>query len=165
MNLKRYKSLYEQEYIIYCDLDGVLSDFNKAFIDNIGMHPKKFEDKYGINEFWKEISKIDHFWLNMQPMKNAGILWKYIKKYNPILLTTPADGVEQCKPDKLKWVKKYLGYNKVIFEKNKEKYASPSAILIDDREDNIQDFNNANGIGILFKSANQVIDELKDLGL
>lgn len=160
-----YKRLFEQEYKIYCDLDGVLSDFDNDFYDKTGIRPTRYEDKYGKDEFWKKVQSFDHFWLNMSLMKNALVLWKYIKKYNPIILSTPADGVKECKPDKLVWVRKYLGYNKVIFEKNKEKYATENSILIDDREDNIADWKSKGGIGILYKSAMQVINELKELGL
>jgi hypothetical protein len=37
--------------------------------------------------------------------------------------------------------------------------------LIDDREDNIEQWKSKGGIGILFKSTDQVIDELKQYGL
>jgi hypothetical protein len=49
--------------------------------------------------------------------------------------------------------------------KFKQKYAGENKILIDDRADNISDWKNAGGIGILHKTANQTINELKQLGL
>ena len=47
----------------------------------------------------------------------------------------------------------------------KAKYAAPNAILIDDRSDNIEAWKSAGGIGILYKSTDQVINELSKLGL
>ena len=47
----------------------------------------------------------------------------------------------------------------------KARYASPTSILIDDRDDNIQAWKSAGGIGIKFISADQVINELEKLGL
>ena len=40
-----------------------------------------------------------------------------------------------------------------------------SNILVDDRDDTIQRWNAAGGTGILYTSANQVINDLKKLGL
>lgn len=165
MKLTKWRSLYEQKYTIYCDLDGVLSDFNFPFEKYVKMPSRIFKDKHGEDAMWGKINEIDHFWLKMPLMKNANILWNYIKKYKPILLTTPAESVKQCKQDKLDWVKEKLGNYKVIFEKNKEKYATENSILIDDREDNIADWKSRGGIGILFKNAMQVISKLKELGL
>ena len=48
---------------------------------------------------------------------------------------------------------------------NKKKYAAPNHILIDDRADNIQQWKDAGGIGILYTSADQVNKELDKLGL
>jgi len=48
---------------------------------------------------------------------------------------------------------------------NKKNYADKSNILIDDRADNIQQWKDAGGIGILYQSAEQVMKELDKLGL
>ena len=48
---------------------------------------------------------------------------------------------------------------------NKQDYAGKNKILIDDREDTIGEWNAAGGIGILFKSTSQTINDLKSLEL
>ena len=48
---------------------------------------------------------------------------------------------------------------------NKQDYAGKNKILIDDRADTISEWNAAGGIGILFTSTSQTINELKQLGL
>jgi hypothetical protein len=47
----------------------------------------------------------------------------------------------------------------------KAKFAGPNKILIDDRTENINAWKAAGGIGILFKSTEQVKNELSKLGL
>ena len=49
--------------------------------------------------------------------------------------------------------------------KNKAKFSHPNYILIDDRQDTIDSWNAKGGIGIHYKSASQVIQDLKELGL
>ena len=46
----------------------------------------------------------------------------------------------------------------------KQTYASPASILIDDYEKNTKEFTARGGTGITFKNANQTIAELKKLG-
>jgi len=47
----------------------------------------------------------------------------------------------------------------------KARFAGPNKILIDDRTENINAWKSAGGIGILFKSTEQVKNELSKLGL
>ena len=66
------------------------------------------------------------------------------------------------------WVKENLTPNTdviLVNKKDKQLYAGENKILIDDRTDNISDWKNAGGIGILHKTATQTINELKKLGL
>ena len=57
----------------------------------------------------------------------------------------------QIEQGKTKWIEKHLTPNptKIIYEPNKEKYAHPSAIIIDDRSKVIDPWIAAGGIGIL----------------
>ena len=93
-------------------------------------------------------------------------LWGYIKKYKPILLSSPSRS-ESSRLGKRLWVKNNLSGTKLVLARSadKQNYAGPNNILIDDREDNIQQWKSKNGIGILFKSTDQVITELQKLGL
>ena len=43
--------------------------------------------------------------------------------------------------------------------------SGPNKILIDDREDTIMNWKHKNGIGILYTSTEQAINELKQLGI
>lgn len=167
--------LFESEkdqFKIYLDMDGVLTNFEKAFRDfgkeqTKGLLPKEYEDKYGTDAFWKLIySGGLEFWSEMFWIEDSKKLWNYVKKFKPTILTTPANS-NFSKKGKEIWIKRELGKDvPFIFAKDKWKYADMNSILIDDYEKKIREWVNiGDGIGILFKSADRVIEELKKLGL
>ena len=169
--------LEEQEtsYKVYLDMDGVIANFNKRFKDISGMSPKEFESKYGTKEFWNlidEDNKIS-FWVGIEEMPGAKALVDYVKKYNFELLTSPS-AKKQSYLGKLLWVRNHSslfgGKPRVNFRRAKEKHLvkdklTEKDILIDDREDTIERWNTAGGTGIHYKSASQVLNDLKKLGL
>lgn len=169
-----YRQLKEEEqaiqvsqYKIYCDMDGVLCDFDRRFDQFGGMSPKEYESKYGTKKFWDLINKVgEQYWSKMSWMPEGKKLWNYIAKYNPILLSAPSLDYSSRYGKKL-WVKENLPGTKLILAKreNKQDYANKNSILIDDRTDNVNEWVAAGGIGILYTSTNQTINELKRLGL
>ena len=60
-----YKQLKEEEesnkspYKIFCDMDGVLTDFDARFRYFGNMDPRAYESKYGKEKFWDLIDSID----------------------------------------------------------------------------------------------------------
>jgi len=169
-----YKQLKEEEqatqvsqYKIYCDMDGVLCDFDRRFEQFGDMSPKEYESKYGIKKFWETINGVgEQFWSKMPWMPEGKQLWTYISKYKPYLLSAPSLDYSSRYGKKL-WVQENVPGTKLILAKreNKRDYANRKSILIDDRTDNINDWNIAGGIGILFTSTTQTINELKEIGL
>ena len=169
-----YKQLREEEqaaqvaqYKIYCDMDGVLCDFNRRFEQFGGMSPNEYETRFGTKKFWELITKVgEQFWSKMPWTSGGKQLWSYISKYNPSLLSAPSQDYSSRYGKKL-WVKENLPGTKLILAKreNKQDYANNKSILIDDRIDNISEWKSAGGIGILFESTSQTINELKQLGL
>jgi hypothetical protein len=157
-----------QNYIIYCDMDGVIADFDKRFTDLSGMSPNQYEEKYGIEQFWNFIdNEIGvRFWVGIPWMQDGKQLWEYIKKYKPTLLSAPSRNNESRLGKRL-WVKKHIPGVKLVLASraNKQDYAKPNAILIDDRPDTIIEWENKGGIGILHKSAEETIQKLKSLDL
>lgn len=158
---------------VYVDLDGVIVNFAEHAkeltgidIDNAGK-----EDR---NRFWK---KIEHhvkqgnpFFAGMRPMDDAFHLWNYVKRFNPTILSATGH-IFGAGKEKRAWVREHLGSDvakSAIFVRNsrdKAKYASPTAILIDDRLKSINPWVEAGGIGILHKTAELTIKELKGYGL
>ena len=155
-------------YTIFCDMDGVLVDFEKGYKELIKGNtlPKKSDGKV---DFWGPINAAGaSFWANLDWMPDGPELWRYIKKYRPYILTAPSMD-PSSRVGKEAWCKMHINnqYKNLYFKpaKYKSDFAGQDRILIDDREDNIEQWKSKGGIGILFKSTDQVIDELKQYGL
>jgi hypothetical protein len=156
----------ETEYTIYCDMDSVLVDFDLGYQELTGMTTQQ-ADANGVEAFWAPLTKAGaKFWITLQWMPDGKQLWDYIKKYNPILLSAPSRE-ESSKLGKRVWVKRELPGVKLIlkYASQKQEYASPTSILIDDRQKNIDQWEAAGGIGILHTSTPDTIKQLQQLGL
>lgn len=103
----------------------------------------------------------------MKWIKNSQKMWDYIKNnFKNIKILSVCSRKKESKIGKKIWVKKELGNIKGIYVNNpdiKKKYANKKSILIDDRKDNIKQWKESGGIGILFQTPEQVISELKRL--
>jgi len=165
---KVINELNEQSPQIYCDMDGVLVDFDKQFEKaSGGIPPREYEDKNGKEAFWNVINeKGVGFWVGMPWMVNGKQLWDHIKPYNPKLLSAPSRSNESRLGKRL-WVKNNIPGTELIlaYAENKKNYADGNNILIDDRPSNIDQWKAAGGIGILFISTEQTIKELSKYGL
>jgi len=152
------------DYKIYCDMDGVLVDFDKGYKELTGKEASWGTDP---EEFWTPIAKAGAaFWIKLKWMPDGKQLWDYIKGYNPDLLSAPSRE-ESSKIGKRVWVKRNLPGVKLILRsaERKQEFATPNSILIDDRKDNIERWKEAGGIGIYHTSAADTIQQLKKLGL
>ena len=149
-------------------MDGVLTDFDKAFMEvSGGIFPSEYEKNFGKDGFWKLIdAEGADFWEKMPWMSDGKTYWDYIKEYNPILLSSPSRS-STSRLGKRLWVKNNLPGTKLILAqaKDKQNYAQKDRILIDDRPSNIDQWRASGGIGILHISASDTIRQLKDLGL
>lgn len=156
----------KKNYKIYCDMDGVLVDFEDGYEKLTGKNIRGQHVK-GDGDFWDPITKAGvKFWVTLKWMSDGKQLWDYIKKFNPDLLSAPSRE-ESSKIGKRLWVKRNMPGTKLILRsaERKQDFAKPDAILIDDRTDNIERWRNAGGIGILHITAEDTIKELQKLGL
>jgi len=153
-------------YTVYLDMDGVIADFDKRFTELAGMGPREYESSFGREKFWDFIdNKIGvKFWTGIEWMPEGKKLYNFVKQFDHKLLSSPSRN-DTSKIGKRMWVEKNTPGTQLILAAavNKQNYADKSNILIDDRESNIQQWKDAGGIGILFKSTDQVIDELKKI--
>ena len=157
----------QQQYKVYCDMDGVLVDFERGYNELTGKQTPGVDSTYDKDDFWGAITKAGvKFWADLNWMSDGQQLWDYIKQYNPKLLTAPSRE-ESSRIGKLVWVDKNLPNTPIIFKQAKDKkdLAEPNAILIDDRKDNIQQWIDAGGIGIRHTSTESTIKQLQKLGL
>jgi hypothetical protein len=168
--------LEEIEYKIFCDLDGVLSDFSKGVKELLKLEHS--EDKYESTpqyrkKMWNALADYQKaggkFWYELKLMPDGMELWDYIKKYpNTEILSATGNSKFGGASQKKKWVKKNLGNPKVnLVQKaeQKAKFAAPNHILIDDKEKAINPWIESGGIGILHTNTKNTIRQLKKLGL
>jgi FMN phosphatase YigB (HAD superfamily) len=173
------------KYQIYCDMDGVLTDFEKRFVTLLQQEgpkyyskatiaqvtrPKHFDKLEGTKEFWKFIDQYIglEFWSEMEWMPNGRELWNFIQPYGPKLLTSPSrDNTSRL--GKRLWVKENLiPAPEVLFRFGdaKSDFANENAILIDDKPSNLAAFAAKGGIALEVKDGEiqSVINKLKELG-
>lgn len=159
--------IQESQYKIYCDLDGVLVDFEKGYQELTGKTPPSYNTDYNEEEFWAPITKAGaRFWINLDWMPDGQELWNAIKPYKPEIITAPSQD-QSSRKGKYVWVRQHLDKAPLHFKpaKFKQDLAEPNAILIDDRLDTCERWRNAGGIAINHKNAQATIQILKDLGL
>ena len=153
---------------IYCDMDGVVADFI-SYTTNILGH--KFTD-----DDWDELP--DDMFLQLSKMQDADVLWKYIKQFDPFMLTAvPRESrgpiSKRAGKDKTRWMKKNFRLSedrmRIVLRKNKKNFAMDGRdkrpnVLIDDHMGNIKEWESAGGIGVHHINANLTITQLKKIG-
>ena len=174
-----YKLIKENDisaYTIYLDMDGVITDFDQRFLDLSGMTPDKYKDKYGMNQFWDFIDEENkiRFWAGIPVMSGAKKLIDYVSQYDYEILTAPSIK-KQSRLGKMIWLRKihpdlFPNTPKVNFKPAKEKHQvkttlTKTDILIDDKASTVDTWNSSGGTGILYTSADNAIQQLKNLGL
>jgi hypothetical protein len=159
----------EQKYSIFCDMDGVLTDFDARFkgINPEKLSPSQYTNKYGVDKFWATIDAEGvGFWVGMNWMSDGKELWDYIKDKQPSLLSAPSRQPSSRLGKRL-WIKNNIPGTKLILAsaEKKQNYSKPNKILIDDRPDNVSQWKSKGGIGILHTNSQDTIKQLQNLGL
>lgn len=145
-------------------MDGVLTDWEKQFETYSGGVPvSTYESSHGKKNRFNFVRKNSpDFYATMPWMTDGKLLYDFVKDLPSEILSHATDPA--CEDGKLTWLKNNdvtIKPNLVRNRVDKAKYANPSAILIDDKPENIQEFTNAGGIGILHKDAVDTINKLK----
>lgn len=153
---------------VFCDMDGVLADFvggaSKAhnrpspyFEGSSCLGKFEMEECWGIGaeEFWAPTNSKE-FWLGLEktPEFEAILLrsaW-YFGGENLAILTAPSL-FPGCMGAKREWIQKHSPFlgKKVIFASAEAKkfFAHPQALLIDDRDQNVEEWREAGGAAVL----------------
>jgi hypothetical protein len=165
-------NLLEQDLsrIIYVDLDGVLVDFDGGF-KSISGGVDKFDyiKQNGVDKLWKLInSHGQEWWETLNWMPDGTKLWSAISNKNVKILTSGStrNTGTMAINGKKKWVAAHLGQIETIVVNNsheKQNYARPGDILIDDLYSNISEWIAKKGIGILHRNAEESINKLNDV--
>lgn len=170
------------DLVIFLDSDGVLADLDrglKTFLNTELPTHICPENKIVVDNTWYEIAaKIPHFWLDLPLMPDAKTLYKKVLEVHdqPYILTATPKCYEfshshtECAFFKKAWYERHFGphqANRFIATKSdmKHRYISKThkSILIDDSKSNIEQWNQAGGIGILYDSIDNVLEQLENL--
>jgi hypothetical protein len=131
----------ETNQLLFCDLDGVLADFNEAaaqlFPDqnNSQLSLKERLNEIPRDEFWSTIRKHPNFFGTLNWMPKGQNLWNAIKHLNPIILTGCPYG-SWAPEQKRQWCATNLGPDVPVitcFTKEKPNFCLRNSILIDDQ--------------------------------
>ena len=172
-------------YQIYCDMDGVLTDYEKRFVQLLKKEGHKYYSKDLINQVTrpKHFAKLEgedelenftdnhiglEFWTGMDWMPNGRKLWNFIQPYGPIILTSPSKN-NTSRLGKRLWIKDNLVPAPPVefrFGEAKSDFANQKAILIDDKPSNLEAFASKGGIALEVKDGEitSVINKLKQYG-
>lgn len=152
--------------MIFCDMDGVLVDFDESFKSKYGDYPYNFPKE----RLWEIVITTPNYWVDLPKKKDAQKLIDFLEKNNFEILTgLPHYGFDKANIEKRQWIKKHIGSHVCVnccLSKDKQNYIRTKGvdILIDDREPIIQKWIEAGGIGILHTSADETINQLKKYG-
>ena len=79
---------------IYCDMDGVLCDFEKNIKNTLGISVQKWMSINPKHERWQPIVAKKDFWSNMPWLNDGKNLWRFIEKYNHKKSPTQSAGLK-----------------------------------------------------------------------
>lgn len=146
---------------IFCDLDGVLVDFDSGVKKIL----KKSPDQLPEGLMWAVIKKTPDFYNKLDWTPDGKELWNFIKDFQGVqLLTGVPRGFKEAVNQKNSWCRRELGskYNVICCStKDKPLYATKGAILIDDRLKIADEWIAKGGIFIYHTSAENTINELQ----
>jgi len=160
---------------IYLDMDGVLVDLEKRVSQIMKQRDgQTFDDwlKMPSDDQWAIVKQDKNFWENLEMSDDAKKLFKFVKQYNPNILSAYTKRDLRSKKGKMRWLQKNIGLNNLnrihlVLRPEKKNFAQSKQgpnILIDDYIGNIKEFNAAGGIGIFYKNSTDTIRQLKKLG-
>ncbi len=151
--------------ILYCDLDDVLVDWQTPFFS------KYPELKISPSIFTKIVELGEPFFSNLPWTKDGKNLWSHINRYRPKILSAAAILHFEVEPEivkgKLNWISNNLGKEYVdtaiICHRNeKNLYSGYNKILIDDNNQNIKEWEEKGGIGILHTNYMSTLEKLNE---
>ena len=169
---------------IYCDMDGVITNFlggarkilGKEFSDPVlGEGPEK----------WGLLSRHPTFWLDLPWMPGAEQFWHFLSQHHPYVLSVcpPVEWYSNSKIQKEMWCEDKLNIPArkcITVEKREHKqlfatghvyseeencYIKIPNLLIDDHPQNVAEWIEAGGVGIVHYTIPETMSRLLEYGL
>lgn len=158
---------------VYIDLDRVLADFDRGFLEATGV---TFDSVENSQDRWNLLKgKEAGFYLNLVPFYGArdfvndillldGPNFVGILSALPSLLDYPPWYNEKVRWNRLR-IHSHLPVHIVESSESKQRYAAEGDVLIDDNPLNIKQWNAAGGVGILHRDFETSLQQLKNVYL
>lgn len=151
---------------IYVDMDGVLCDFEKRYVERYGSLTDR-ERKHLFRDNFDDFIATNQF-ATLDPMPDAFELVQFLNDLDipkEILSSTAFEETYfDIAAQKLDWLKDHGISWKGTFvpgKKHKHVFATPDSVIIDDTSSVIEDWRNAGGIAIWHEYALSTISQLK----
>lgn len=152
---------------IYLDMDGVIANFEKRYIELFNVTPSSTRDYKEFSTFFDKFVADGHF-ETLELMPDAMDLVRALRNALPptqILSSTASQKRQEAiSKQKIKW----LETHDIDFQRNfvpgkhlKKKYARTDTLIIDDTESVITDWRAAGGVAILHKNVPDTLVQLK----
>jgi hypothetical protein len=152
---------------IWLDMDGVIADFTKRYEQLYGIHPSAAEKDNKFDELFHRFVITNQF-ATLDMMPNAFQLISFLKGLKIPTEILSSTGTKQDYDEISRQKGIWLDTNNVPFKRtfvpgkeHKYKYATPTDILIDDTEVNIDDWKKAGGIAIWHKNVEDTLAILR----
>ena len=152
---------------IFLDQDGVLADFEDGLTKALG-YKVNLKDKKDVYDAEKRKLTAQRLFRNLEPLPDAWKLVDYCMNsgiHTEILTAAGTVNRTLVIKDKIDWIRRYVHPHWIVIPtfngSQKAAFAHKKAVLIDDRQRNIDCWVNAGGIGILHKTADETIEELE----
>jgi hypothetical protein len=166
-------------FVLFCDLDGVLADFDSGVIKMTGRHP----DAMAKAQMWRAVAgcgERNGFFGSLDWMADGQHLWDAIKHAGPTILTgCPMSDRDKAAKQKRGWCARHLGPEiPVITCMSSDKrnfivksgqrtpklpWVAPYSILIDDRRRNGKSWEAAGGLFVMHRNTAETLSALRDL--
>jgi 5'(3')-deoxyribonucleotidase len=171
---------------VFVDMDDVLCDFAGGVCKLLGMPRKELEARrtpgewniehlFGLSqqEFWAIIRKEGgvKFWMDLEPTPHYIELLRAVNsRFKQWFILTSPDRDPRCYAGKIAWAQHHLGtlYSKVIPTPHKWVVSQKDRLLIDDREQNLIEFEvclktgvSRGGCGLMFPHNGNRLHSLK----
>lgn len=147
---------------LFLDLDGVLADFDRG----VQLATGKLPHELPVKAMWQALAKVSDFYGNLALMPDAPRLWAFCQPHQPTILTGLPLG-RWAEAQKRRWVAKVLGPDVPVItcmSRDKQRFAVPGAVLVDDRASIQPAWEAAGGAFVLHRDAETSIAALKRLG-
>lgn len=152
---------------IYLDMDGVIANFEKRYLELYGVTPQKTRSNKEFGGFFDSFIEGNNF-VTLELMPDAMDLVRALRNALPptqiLSSTASTKRHEAISKQKIQWLETHgidFQRNLVPGKELKKRYARTDTLIIDDTESVIDDWRAAGGVAILHKNVQDTLVQLK----